>query len=177
MIYFIQGENGGPIKIGYTKNLVNRMFVLQEGNPYKLVVLGTMDGTLAAEQRLHTKFEKHRFRSEWFEDCEEIREFIKHCNEFDYRTLLMIPKKPHKKPRSFGYREFIDRYQNTIKVNRWTREEAITKTMDALYQELRTFGHTEHRSKKLAFNYRSAIIGMVDYSTSQTQILLPIDCL
>jgi hypothetical protein len=66
-IYFIQGVNGGLIKIGYTTGDVDeRRRVLQSGSPVELQIIATMAGSRYAEQRLHQRFRYLRRHNEWF---------------------------------------------------------------------------------------------------------------
>ena len=54
-IYFI--TNGENIKIGYTKNSVQkRLKQLNTGIAKHLYILGYMNGTMADEENLHSKF-------------------------------------------------------------------------------------------------------------------------
>lgn len=71
--YFVQGANGGPIKIGKScRNiLVGRVASLQTGNPYPLVVRRAMRGN--HESELHWRFRDHRLCGEWFKPALELR--------------------------------------------------------------------------------------------------------
>ena len=54
-VYFI--TNGENIKIGYTKNSVQkRLKQLNTGSDKQLYILGYMKGTMADEENLHSKF-------------------------------------------------------------------------------------------------------------------------
>jgi len=66
MIYFIQQEGGGPIKIGHSRDIKLRLSKLQSGYPYKLTLLGYVRGGCYEEKRLHKVFRKHRLNGEWF---------------------------------------------------------------------------------------------------------------
>lgn len=59
------------VKIGYTKNLENRIDTMQTGNPHpiKLVckfVYDTESAARAMEAHLHRRFRRARFNREWF---------------------------------------------------------------------------------------------------------------
>ena len=56
MIYFIADKNNQYIKIGYTKNLKNRINNLQTSNPLELYTYKTIIGNREDEKSLHTKF-------------------------------------------------------------------------------------------------------------------------
>ena len=76
MIYFIQNGTG-PVKIGYTKNDVNqRLASLQSASPYQLHLLGTMDGSIADERRLHRKFALLHTSGEWFRADQMLLDYI-----------------------------------------------------------------------------------------------------
>lgn|SRR5574343_839653 len=78
MIYFIQANGNGPIKIGYTDNdIKERLLALQTSSPYKLKVLAVMQGSMDAEQMLHELFSKYRLEGEWFSPNEVLIDFIK----------------------------------------------------------------------------------------------------
>jgi hypothetical protein len=74
-VYFVAG---GPfIKIGWSFLIKTRVASLQTGNPYKLELLGAIPGSIDTERELHEMFKKYRAEGEWFEDCQEIRDFIR----------------------------------------------------------------------------------------------------
>ena len=68
MIYFIQAEDTprGPVKIGFTEDIVQRLRLLQAGNPSTLHAIATMPGDLIRERELHKRFDAGRVRGEWF---------------------------------------------------------------------------------------------------------------
>ncbi len=71
-VYFVQGESGGPIKIGYTTNMKRRIILLQNGYPEKLVVLALTPGTKETEEVIHIELQKHRLHGEWFAPHAEV---------------------------------------------------------------------------------------------------------
>ncbi len=66
VIYFIQSEHGGPVKIGRADDLAKRLVGLQTSRPDKLVVLAAAPGTIAQEKELHRHFAEIREKGEWF---------------------------------------------------------------------------------------------------------------
>lgn len=76
MIYFIQGETGGPIKIGSSSNPWQRAADLQTGNPAKLRVLTVVPGERQDELALHARFSSLRIHGEWFEPAPALVAFI-----------------------------------------------------------------------------------------------------
>ncbi len=81
-IYFIQGESGGHIKIGYTTNVATRLAGLQTGYPETLVIRCISPASYKDEARLHETFKEHRTRGEWFKPCEDIEAMIITINEW-----------------------------------------------------------------------------------------------
>jgi len=77
MIYFIQAEPNGRIKIGKAASPEKRLIHLQIGSPMRLKLLGTKEGDAEEEKRIHTLFYKHWSHGEWFEPVPELIEFIK----------------------------------------------------------------------------------------------------
>lgn len=79
-VYFIQEEDHGSIKIGYsTKNPLERLKSIQGNNPRRLHIAGTIE-TLACqfvEGELHKKFDAYHISGEWFDASLELVEFIR----------------------------------------------------------------------------------------------------
>lgn len=71
VVYFV--SDGNAIKIGTTKQLSARLSQMQGGNPTKLVVLATVEGSFAHERAVHQELAEHRIKGEWFADCQQVR--------------------------------------------------------------------------------------------------------
>lgn len=92
-MYFIQGENGGPIKIGVTDNIDKRLKQMQTGNPEKLILLHLTYGGRNLEEELHLKFSQYLYRGEWFNPAKEILEYIEELkirDENEQRLLSIV---------------------------------------------------------------------------------------
>lgn len=76
VVYFIQIKNG-PIKIGLTGNVKNRLKSLSCSLPYDLELLHVMPGDEKLEKKLHKKFCKYHIRGEWFECHDGILNYLK----------------------------------------------------------------------------------------------------
>jgi hypothetical protein len=74
VIYFIQGASGGPIKIGTTIRLSQRIKQLEKKEGIALQILGVMDGSYADEAALHERF--IRMAGEWFHPTPELLDLI-----------------------------------------------------------------------------------------------------
>lgn len=76
-VYFIQGVDGGPIKIGFTTNHVrHRLSSLQAGSPVVLRVLLAILGTTILERELHFHFRRSRLHNEWFAPTNDLLDHI-----------------------------------------------------------------------------------------------------
>lgn len=78
MIYFIQADGVGHVKIGFTANddAAVRLATLQVGSPVPLKLLGTIPGTLGDEKNLHRRFASARVHGEWFRPIPELLALI-----------------------------------------------------------------------------------------------------
>jgi hypothetical protein len=73
MIYLIQAEGVGHIKIGFTDgDPMVRLAMLQTGSPVVLRLLGTLPGDETAEKNLHRQFASARVHGEWFKPVAEL---------------------------------------------------------------------------------------------------------
>jgi hypothetical protein len=86
------------IKIGAYSNLADRRCQLQIGNPFELVVLGTMNGGLAKEGELHKKFEHLLHRGEWYRITLELLDYIETCADTRPAFKKLAKKYGHKRP-------------------------------------------------------------------------------
>lgn len=67
-VYFIQADESGPIKIGFTSDdPKKRLAQLQTGNPSVLKLLGSITGTTAIERKFHLDLSEWRLQGEWFQ--------------------------------------------------------------------------------------------------------------
>lgn len=75
-VYFIQAVNGGPIKIGFSKDVAGcheRLRTLQTGHHEPLKITRIIeDGTRHTEAALHRRFDEFRCRGEWFTNAPEV---------------------------------------------------------------------------------------------------------
>lgn len=78
MIYFIQAEGIGHIKIGFTDSddASVRLATLQTGSPVPLRLLGTFPGLVEDEKNLHRRFASAKVHGEWFKPIPELMRLI-----------------------------------------------------------------------------------------------------
>jgi len=76
-VYFIQGQCGGAIKIGYSLSPSSRLRTLQTGYPDTLKILLLIPGDESTERMLHRQFEEMRLKGEWFRPDKRLTDKIK----------------------------------------------------------------------------------------------------
>ena len=71
---YLVGEEGSlyAVKIGHSYDPETRPNGLQTGNPRRLVVLASMEGTLEDEAALHQRYIEDNVLQEWFRPSEEL---------------------------------------------------------------------------------------------------------
>jgi hypothetical protein len=74
-VYFV--TDGEAIKIGKAHNPKKRLSGLQTSHYKPLRFLAILPGGYEYESHLHSLFRGKHIRGEWFEDCKEIRDYIK----------------------------------------------------------------------------------------------------
>lgn len=73
-VYFVQEEDGGPVKIGQAQNPLVRLTELQTGNPRRLTIRALVVAAVGTERSLHLLWgSTARIRGEWFGDGHEDR--------------------------------------------------------------------------------------------------------
>lgn len=79
VIYFIQAELTGLVKIGWTSfDPMSRLAKLSTGSGSPLKLLGQTIGDKKLERALHKLFAAHRQHREWFSPAPELLSFIGH---------------------------------------------------------------------------------------------------
>lgn len=77
-IYFAQGSDLGPIKIGHTRRVRWRALELQTSYPFgELAFVGLMLGPPSTEGEMHRRFAGLHIRDEWFRPGAELVTFIR----------------------------------------------------------------------------------------------------
>lgn len=71
-IYFIRPVSGGPIKIGVSKYVGQRLLQLASWSPVDLEILATTPGNLYDERAVHRAFAGQRLHREWFAPSPEL---------------------------------------------------------------------------------------------------------
>ncbi len=74
--YFLQHDDGGAIKIGYSSNFRNRYKEYAVHNPTVRTIKLIYGGTRKVEKALLAKFKPSRIKGEWFKNTEELHKLI-----------------------------------------------------------------------------------------------------
>lgn len=99
-VYFIQSGQSGPIKIGYTANIMHRFTALQLATYMELRLRGLIVGAHSLEQELLVRFKAHRVRGEWFHPVESLLDFI---SSLDTTGVELFDRYQFKKTPHPGY--------------------------------------------------------------------------
>jgi len=77
VVYFVQSECPiGYIKIGTTTNLKNRLSALNQGFPFRVKLLFSVNGCRNEEMVFHARFREYRVNCEWFLPKGNLLDFI-----------------------------------------------------------------------------------------------------
>jgi hypothetical protein len=90
--YFIQGQQGGNIKIGVALSPEDRLRDLQCGSPVPLVLLAFINSN--KESELHQLFAEDRAHGEWFRPSAQLLRFIGHPSNAQTRLKRAKPDIP-----------------------------------------------------------------------------------
>ncbi len=77
VVYFVQGEDGGPIKIGQAEDLAHRLMQMGTSRPDRLVALASAPGSVDDERRIHSHFAAIREKGEWFSPHSALLDLIR----------------------------------------------------------------------------------------------------
>lgn len=77
LLYFMQAGKSGPIKIGYSKDIYNRLMVVQISNAQSIRLLGLIEGSRLQERAIQEQFAGDRIRGEWFQPSRALLKLIK----------------------------------------------------------------------------------------------------
>jgi len=65
-VYLIRAGERGPVKIGFSDDIVSRMVKMQADNHERLTILRRLKGGLLEEAMLHERFADNWLHGEWF---------------------------------------------------------------------------------------------------------------
>jgi hypothetical protein len=85
-VYFIECGESGPIKIGLSYDVKQRLRDLQPANPHELRLLARMPGGAPLEESLHYTLRHANIRSEWFAPVKELATLIQLAKSFEGAT-------------------------------------------------------------------------------------------
>lgn len=76
VVYFVQGHEGGPVKIGVTSDIDKRLKALQTGHPDFLRLLRWVPGDAVTEASFHARFASLRMTGEWFRFEGDLAQYL-----------------------------------------------------------------------------------------------------
>jgi hypothetical protein len=76
-VYVIgQLDGTGPVKIGWSFSPEARLSQLQVGSPVRLLLIGSVPGTVEDEQALHARLAAYRLHGEWFSRSPAVEDAV-----------------------------------------------------------------------------------------------------
>jgi hypothetical protein len=109
-VYFVQQGAEGPIKIGFSSNILLRMERLQTANSEELRLLLRLPGSQVEEHGLHRKFLLSRIRGEWYRPTPDLLAFIQNPPQDLAKALFGTFKKRFHLFFGDAYEEPVERY-------------------------------------------------------------------
>lgn len=88
LVYFVAPVGGGPVKIGFSAEPLQRLDMLMSWSPVPLQVLASAPGTQKDEGAIHAAFSEHWSHREWFRGVPEIYALI-----HEVKTTGEIPER------------------------------------------------------------------------------------
>ncbi len=108
MIYFVQADGVGHIKIGFTdgEDAAVRLATLQVGSPVPLRLLGVIRGTLSDEKDLHRRFAAHRVVGEWFKPVADLMALIPTAAPLECESVAVVEQTVSIRVLTVGRKQF-----------------------------------------------------------------------
>ena len=91
-IYFIRMDKIGPIKVGFAKNVIERIVQLQTGNPYQLNILAYYAGNENDEKQIQYLLRDSNIRGEWFHPTEKVLQYVDMAKEMQAKDDIDTAK-------------------------------------------------------------------------------------
>jgi hypothetical protein len=178
-IYFVQGEDYGPVKIGFTSHVdpETRLSALQCGSPVKLILRAAVQGTVAEEAELHRRFAAQRLHGEWFIPCAAMEQIagvrLRVNGERFYRYhrgQVDIDPRPLRSDQTLLVRALadMDRYVTAARLRR-TLHLSEDRALGTTLYHLRTRGWVKSRFHTIfRGRYEQTVREWAHYSVTET---------
>ena len=82
-VYFAQAERNGEVKIGFSTNVTNRLYMLGNQRWTTMKLLGWVPGGPKVEREMHAKFGEFALGHEWFTPAPELLSFAELSTRHD----------------------------------------------------------------------------------------------
>jgi hypothetical protein len=100
VVYYVQRESDGLIKIGTTRRLGSRMAAIRsEHGPVELLL--THSGAHKREQEIHDLFAEFRAEGEWFQPDPQLRQWIRDLRDRSYAINDKLKTFPERMRRAY----------------------------------------------------------------------------
>jgi hypothetical protein len=139
-LYVVQGQDGGPVKIGKAVDVEKRVAALQTGFPFQLELRMIGWGIGHAEQAVHRDLESVRLRrnGEWFAPSQGMEEKLTSWGLVRHHPDGIIPDEAECRPVNWNSLLYCSGCQHEIREARESAQEEIDLALDKAYElELR----------------------------------------
>ncbi len=127
-VYFVQAGEGGPIKIGFARDVPSRLGKMRVDCPIPLTLLAVAEGDASYESRLHQQFEGHLQRGEWFAPAPELLALV---------ATLPKPEPPRRKMKSGAHPLRLYRCDRGLTLQELARMVGVTHATISRIEEQR----------------------------------------
>ena len=86
-VYFIEMNRPHLIKVGYARDVLDRLSNLQTASPFELSVLDAFHGTKEDERTLQRMLAPHRYRREWFRPADDVLDLLEELELYRQETF------------------------------------------------------------------------------------------
>lgn len=90
-VYFAQSVRNDEIKIGFSTNVSERLYLLGRSRLTDMDLLGWLPGGFKVEREMHDRFKDLALGHEWFSPAPELLEFIKTSTRHDEPNNIASP--------------------------------------------------------------------------------------
>lgn len=139
MIYFIQAEGVGHIKIGFTdsEDAMVRLGMLQVGSPVPLRLLGTIPGTTTDEKDFHRRFASAKVHGEWFRPIAELLSLISPAEVKACEGVEIIERSVSIRVLTVGRKQFTKTLLDQLQEDEWIPWSALFAEVHERFSTLR----------------------------------------
>jgi len=90
-VYFAQAERTGEVKIGFSTNVSDRLYMLRWQRHTNMTLLGWVPGGPRVEREMHARFDDLSLGGEWFEPDPTLFDYVEKSTRHDEPPQVLSP--------------------------------------------------------------------------------------